>query len=205
MASAYPCGRKWQWLPEGAPSRMAHNTEIKEAYRGYLPPAWAKPTVERILRRVPDSYLSGLRTIVLTAAGDLSHGRRRRKTRSRKKKVKISEACGLYHEKWRNEPAWIELFVDNIIGAYGAPIRTGFVRDLVIGEVLAHELGHHIHATRAPEFKEGEDVADKWAARLLMPYLMRRYWYFFPLVVWVIRPWRWIKRRFGRRHGSRRA
>lgn len=117
--------------------------------------------------------------------------------------MKIREARGLYHEKWQGEPAWIELFIDNILSRSAGLTWIGFLRDLLVGEVLAHEVGHHIHTTKAPEFKEREDVADEWGNRLLGRYLMRRYWYFFPLLAagnrlckWAIRP----LKRFRKRH-----
>ena len=176
---------------------MAHKVELVEAYRTYSPPAWVRPTVDRILSGMPARYLSGLRTVVLTDAGGLNYARRRAKTLSRKKKVKISESTGLYHQKWKGEPAWIELFVDNIVPWYGRMTWLRFIRDLAIGEILAHEIGHHIHTTRAPEFREREDVAEKWKGKLLGPYLMRRYWYFFPLVVLVYRLWKRIRRLLG--------
>jgi len=209
-----PAGSSLEWSRQGDVGEqthysigmlpvMAHNVEIKEAYRGYVPPAWVRPTVERILSRVPDRYLLGLRTIVLTAAGGLSHDRRRAKTLSRKKKVKVRESWGLYHQKWKGEPAWIEIFVDNIVSWYGRKIRLGLIRDLAIGGSLLHELGHHIHATRAPEFREREDVAERWRAKLMGLYWMRRYWYFFPLVVVVYRLCKRLKRIFGFKRGKR--
>jgi hypothetical protein len=182
---------------------VAHKVEIKEAYRDYQAPAWVRPTVERILEGVPDGYLSGLRTVVLTAAGGLSHDRRRGKTLARGKKVKVDDSLGLYHRKWKGEPAWIELFVDNIVDYYGGKIRLAFFRDFVIGEIMLHEVGHHIHATKAPEHKEREDVADRWSNKLLKRYLMRRYWYFFPLFLGLCWLWESVRKLFrlrGRKH-----
>jgi len=184
---------------------MAHNVEIVEAYRTYSPPAWVRATVDRILSGIPAGRLSGLRTVVLTDAVGLNHDRRREKTRSRKKKIKIRESLGLYHHKWKSEPAWIELFVDNIVPWYGKTTWLRFMRDWAIGEVLTHEIGHHIHSTNAPEFREREDVADKWTGKLLVPYLTRRYWYFFPLVVMVCRAWRQIGRVLGLKRRDCRA
>jgi hypothetical protein len=37
--------------------------------------------------------------------------------------------------------------------------------------VLFHEIGHHIHFTVRPEYREREDVADVWKVRL-----ERNYW-----------------------------
>ena len=172
---------------------MGHHLEITEAYRTYTPPEWFRPTVERILGGIPPKYLAGVRTLVLTDAGGMNHNRRRAKTLSRRKKVRIVETLGLYHRQWKGEPAWIELFADNIV-PYCPSTWWQFTRDITVGRTLAHEVGHHIHATQAPEYREREDVAEKWEGRLLFPFLMRRYWYFFPLVVAVIRCIQWVKR-----------
>jgi len=172
---------------------MAHRVEIREVYRTYAPPAWVRPTVERILDQIPDKFITGLKTVVLTEASGLSRHRRRAKTTSRRKKVRIREAWGLYHQKSKGEPAWIELFVDNIVHWHGGMLRVQFIRDYVIGEVLLHEVGHHIHATKAPEYKEKEDVADEWKARMLRLYLLKRYWYFLPLARGLVRFSKWIR------------
>ena len=180
---------------------MAHSVEIVEAYRSYSPPQWVRRTVDRILSRLPPKYLTGLKTIVLTDAAGLNHERRRAKTSARKKKFKIAECRGLYHRKWKGEPAWIELFVDNIVPYCIAWLR--FTHDLEIGEVLAHEIGHHIHATKAPEHKEPEGVADKWSARLMGSYFRRRYWYLLPIHV-IIRACKWITLLFRRKRKKQR-
>jgi hypothetical protein len=60
-------------------------------------------------------------------------------------------------------------------------------RDMMIGEVLVHELGHHVHSTRLPEFREREDAAEEWGRRLINEYMRRRYWYLARLA-WIARP-----------------
>src|SRR5262249_23134580 len=55
-------------------------------------------------------------------------------------------------------------------------------QDFAFGSPLFHEIGHHVHRTQAPEFRDREDVADRWRDRLLIPYFRRRYWYLVPLV-----------------------
>jgi hypothetical protein len=44
------------------------------------------------------------------------------------------------------------------------------------GQVLFHEIGHHVHTTVKREFREKEDVADDWATKLLGHYLQSHYW-----------------------------
>jgi hypothetical protein len=41
--------------------------------------------------------------------------------------------------------------------------------------VLFDEIGHHIHYTTRPEFREKEDVADVWKVRLENSYLRGRH------------------------------
>ena len=160
-----------------------HGIIIQDAYRDFVPPVNAQRTVGHLLSGIPRKYLSGIKAVVLTNAGGLGHDRRKQKTRSRKRKVLIRESRGLYHQEWHNEPAWIEVFVDNVCQGWPSwLLRIPFFRDLAFADVVFHELGHHIQKTQVPEFKEREDVADKWSKRLSRHYFLRRYWYFMPLL-----------------------
>jgi hypothetical protein len=141
--------------------------EVIECYSDYSPPFDVKAIVVRMLESVPSKYLLGLDEVVLTNSGNLPRARRRAVTKSRKKKVRIVRALGLYHAAWRGSSAWIEIFVDNILATRrGWWFRWQFLREGLIGDVLFHEIGHHIHATARPEFREREDVADVWKVRL---------------------------------------
>lgn len=91
-----------------------HGVIIQDAYRDFVPPVNAQRIVDCLLSEIPVKYVCGIKTVVLTNAGGLSHERRKQKTRSRKRKVLIRESRGLYHQEWHNEPAWIEIFVDNL-------------------------------------------------------------------------------------------
>jgi len=160
-----------------------HGVIIQDAYRDFIPTINARRAVGRLLSGVPDKYLSGLKAIILTNAEGLSHDRRRQKTLSRKRKVLVRESRGLYYQKWQNEPAWIEVFVDNVCQGWPSwLLRIPFFRDLAFADVVFHELGHHIQKTQVPEFREREDVADKWSKRLSHHYFWRRYWYLMPLL-----------------------
>ncbi len=171
-----------------------HEVIIQNAYRDFIPTINARRAVGRLLSGIPDKYLSGLKAIVLTSAEGLSHNRRRHKTLSRKRKVLIRESRGLYHQKWQNEPAWIEVFVDNVCQGWPSwLLRIPFFRDLAFADVVFHELGHHIQKTQVPEFKEREDVADKWSKRLSRHYFWGRYWYLMPLLfglAFILKPFR---------------
>jgi hypothetical protein len=80
--------------------------------------------------------------------------------------------------------------VDNIT-ATAVSTRLGwipFVRDGSFGLVLFHEIGHHVHATVAPEYLEKEDVADAWAKRLWKKFARQKYWFLVPVAP-LLRAW----------------
>jgi hypothetical protein len=157
---------------------------IVEAYRDYDPPCDVKRIITVLLRYVPSESLLGLGSIVLTNSSALPRDGRRQKTWSRGRKVRIADALGLYYRTTRHSEASIRIFVDNILRRY--PKRLFWIRPLLnlqFSDVLYHEVGHHIHATRRPEFREKEDVADKWKAKLNRNFLSSRYWYLFPVAL----------------------
>ena len=124
---------------------------VTEHYKDFKPEVNALATVNRLVKGIKDEYLNGLDAIVLTNTDALNRQRRRQKTWSRKRKVAVAtDAAGLYHRAWKGEKAWIEIFVNHI------PLPPRYLRwipllrDLVFADVLFHELGHHIHSTRAP-------------------------------------------------------
>jgi len=163
------------------------DVEIAERYRDWSPPRGVSEGVTRLLDSAPEQIIWGLDTVVLTNASGLSHSERRRTLRSRNQNVRLSDCLGLYHRSRGGGPASIELFIDNI-AAHGGPLFSFRVfRDMMIGEVLFHELGHHLHSTRLREFRESEDVADEWRRRLTNAYMRRRYWYLSPLA-WIASP-----------------
>jgi hypothetical protein len=157
---------------------------IDEAHRNLKPYVIAQKAIDRLLSGIPKKYLSGLKSVVLSDSGALNHQRKRQKTLWRKHKVAIRKSFGLYHQRWQGQPAWIEIFVDNIIRDWPSwLLMVPFFRDLFFGEVLFHEIGHHIHYTQAPEHREREDVAEKWGKQLGHYFFKRKYWYItFPML-----------------------
>ena len=150
--------------------------EIVEAYRDYTPPIDARRVVEDLLSSVPPEHMVGLATIVLTNSAALTGPRKRSWTRRLGRKVRHVDAAGLYHQAWKGQPAWIELFVDQV--AEGMPevlLRVRLVRSIAFGTVLFHEIGHHIHEVMRPEHREREHVADDWATRLARLHIRRRH------------------------------
>jgi hypothetical protein len=163
--------------------------KVVENFRGYEPSVRVVASVGRLIESVPEEYLHGLGAIVLTNRSALNHRRRRSKTRSRGKRVAIDRTAGFYHQAWQGEPAWIEIFLDGALE--GLPVllrRVALIREMFLAEILFHELGHHIHKTRRPEYREREDVADDWARRLSRAYFRRHYWYLRPIAVLVHLP-----------------
>jgi hypothetical protein len=170
-----------------ADSLNSQFVEISANYHEYTPPFPVEPIIRRMLDSIPRKYLNGLSKVVVTNTAGMSRERRRRVTQSRKRKVRILGARGLYHPAWQRDPAWIEIFLDNTIRGWekGIWLRLPFIREGKLGDVLFHEVGHHIHYTIRPEYREKEDVADVWKARLQRHYdRSRRPWLraiFFPI------------------------
>lgn len=156
--------------------------QIIESYRDYAPPAWVRKLVEDALDSVPDQYLGGLKTIVLTNRSALTRDQRRQKIWQRGKTHRLAEARGAYYRATRSRPASVWLYVDNILKpipswCLGLPI----VSTVEITEVLFHEIGHHIHAVHKPVYDGKENVAEAWSRRLIRRFTLRRYWYAMPL------------------------
>ena len=53
-------------------------------------------------------------------------------------------------------------------------VEAATVPGFLLSPVLFHELGHHVHTLR-PEFRDKEDVAEKWQARLEADYFRKQY------------------------------
>ncbi len=165
----------------GADSDARVQPAVISSYSNYEPPFDVSRAAHRMLDSIPEKYLSGLGEVVLTNSGDLPRKRRRSVTKSRGRKVQVAKAAGLYHPASNGNPAWIEVFVDNALRGWEHSwlLRIRFIREAKIGDVLFHEIGHHIHFTVQPEYREKEDVADIWKVRLERNYTRRQ----FPLFV----------------------
>jgi hypothetical protein len=158
--------------------------EVKSVYHEYQPPFDVERAVRRMIKLTAPEHLAGLRTIVLRNSAGLNHERRRSKTLARKRKIAVAKCRGLYHQRWKGEPAWIEIFVDNVFR--DCPkwlLWLAIFREHFLGDVVFHELGHHVHFAKAPEQREREDVADKWKRRLARSYFRKRFWYLLPIII----------------------
>ncbi len=170
--------------------------QVKEAYRDYIPPVDAAAIVQQLLQTVPDQYLTGLDCVVLTNETGLSRRDRVGKVWSRKRKFDKSSVLGRYHGRAGTSLPYIELRVDKIIlGLQGVPLRIPILRNIVFGQVLFHEIGHHIHRTVRPEHNEREDVADKWAGKLNGNFVRNKYWYALPLLIPAFQVYKFMRRK----------
>ncbi|MCC6794867.1 MAG: hypothetical protein IT366_07085 [Candidatus Hydrogenedentes bacterium] len=145
-----------------------------EAYKSYMPPFSLVPELRPSLRVVPPKFLRGLNRIVLTNTAALSRRRRRERTYSRKRAVRISDVRGLYHPAWNGEEPHIELFVDKLVVKSGSRYYKRHISILSLSSVLFHEIGHHIHYTKHPEQGEWERIAEKHQKRFNKRLLLRQ-------------------------------
>jgi hypothetical protein len=162
---------------EASSGNEPRSPQVIVSFSGYKPPFDPAPIVRRMLDSVPKRYLAGLDAVVLSNASGLSSTRRNRKVRSRKRKVGLAAAGGLYHSASQGNPAWIEIFVDNVLRGWekGWWLRIPLVREARLSDVLFHEIGHHVHRAVRPEHREKEDVADVWKVRLQRNYNQQRF------------------------------
>ena len=119
---------------------------LVEAYRDFEPPANFKQVVETLLAYVPPKYLAGLKTIILTNSSGLSRERRRQKTWSRNRKVRLSECGGFYSQATRSSPATVSLYVDNIV----RDLPRWMSRPPVLRYMVPSDVLYHVSRNRSP-------------------------------------------------------
>jgi hypothetical protein len=174
-------------------SKTSELIKVGEYYRNYSPPFDASKPVRRLLHYIPDKYLVGLHSITLTNSQS-TRMLRRGGVRSQNRKVRFADCRGLYRA------GQVVLLIDKIFLDYPTFfLRLPFFRTYLIGEVLYHEVGHHIHRTKKREHRDEEFVADEWRDKLLRSFMSKRYWYFSVIAVpyrLLIRPIvSWFQRR----------
>ena len=161
--------------------------EIIEAYTNWEPPPGVRKSVKDLINALPETYKAGLHTVVLANASGLTRRRKRQRARSESGTFLLNETRGLYHGRSPSQPAWIEIFVDNVLD--GWPLfffRTQIMLDALLLGTLYHEIGHHIENTQAPVHRGKEATADEWMKRLGRSYFRQRYWYLRPFrpLIW---------------------
>jgi hypothetical protein len=169
---------------------------IYEHYGEFKPNLNVRMLVENLLDSVDPEYLQGLGSIVLSSQMQLPRRERRKKFLSRGIKHPVSRVLGFYRQSWKGQPACIELYVDKILTqAPGWQAHIPFAGFFLFAHVLFHELGHHLHKTRRPEFKEREDVAEEWRRKLTKIAFQKRYRRVMPFVKLFRLIIPWIRRR----------
>lgn len=171
------------------------SVKVREAYRDYTPTIDVAAIVRQLLDTVPGKYLRGLDCVVLTNEAALPRRDRIGRVWSRKRKFDKSHVLGRYHRQTRDHAAYIELRIDKIIRWIEEVPAAFLFRKLLFGHVLFHELGHHIHRTIRPEYREKEDVADNWSANLNVNFVRKTYWYAVPFLAVAAKAYRLIKRK----------
>jgi hypothetical protein len=187
---------------------IASMPPVREDYQNYKPPFWVSKTVKQLLSSLSDQHVGGLCAVVLTESAVVRKGRfRPRRIAGRKYATK--NWLGFYRRRWQGEPPAIFLIVDNIV-AGKPPLcwRLPFSRDVFLGEVLFHEVGHHLNATVGSVAGGEEASAHEWERRLWQIHLRTKYWYLRPLfkplrliVDWLLR----VLRRSDQRRESFRS
>jgi hypothetical protein len=179
-------------------SRAASNlVRITDAYNNYTPPIDARVVVARLLNTVPEKFVRGLDSILLTNEAALPRRDRRGKVSSRKRKYDKTRIAGRYHPRYRGSLPYIELRVDKILAVGRVALRIPAVVNLIFGDVLFHEIGHHIHYEIRPEHAEKEDVADSWGKKLGYNFIRKHYWYALPILI----PIGWVYKFIHRKKG----
>ena len=151
---------------------MPSKIKIVEDYYNYYPPVRVYASLELLLRYVPKEHLLGLHTITLTNSEQLGSWMKGKLT-SEKRRVRPSDCQGLYGR------GHIRLIMDRILEPYPEIfLLVPLFKTCFIGEVLYHEIGHHIHQMEEPGFRDREeDVANEWKDKLMRAFAKKRYWY----------------------------
>jgi hypothetical protein len=153
---------------------------IREDYRAYTPPGWVRRTVERLLGSLSEQHFAGLATIILTDSTAIGGGKTKRVGG---RKYERRDCRGFYHARQPNEPAWIEVVIDNVVQVLPMPFnKIQLARDLILAETLFHEIGHHLHSTIGSAARSHEAAAEDWCQRLTRLHFRKRYWYLLPLL-----------------------
>src|SRR5688572_1877596 len=150
---------------------------IKEDFPEYAAPPWVAPTVRRLVQSIPPTHLIGLSSIVLTESATTVKVKMRRRGG---KKYRPKDRLGFYRPAW-GDGAIICLIVDNILAHEGAAWLQ-VKRDLIIADVLFHEVGHHLNANMGLIARDDEASAEAWSLKLWRLHVRKRYSFLIPLV-----------------------
>jgi hypothetical protein len=87
---------------------------IHENYGTFRPKVKAARIVSDLLDTVPEHYLAGLGSVILSSQTNLPRRDRRKAFWSRSKKVESRHVQGYYSRAWKGQPAFIQLYLDKI-------------------------------------------------------------------------------------------
>jgi hypothetical protein len=151
---------------------------IREDYDRYSPPTWVMRTTRELVASVSAEKTAGL-SIVLTESARMPKGKTHRVGG---RKYAMKECLGFYRGRWRGDPATVFIIVDNVIARrswwfWHLPLS----RDVVLGAVLFHEIGHHLNATIGSLAGGEEASADNWERRLSRLHLRTKCRYLRPV------------------------
>lgn len=118
---------------------MPRKIKIVEQYEDYTPPVRVNSAVELLMSHVPPEHIKGLRKVVLTNSACVL------KTHKGKyifdgERMRAADLRGFYGN------GYIFLIMDRILDHHlQLFLLVPMFKTLAIGEILYHELGHHIH------------------------------------------------------------
>lgn len=157
-------------------ARVPDRVRIVESYTDYEPPQWVFNSIKGLLDAIPEKYLTGLDFVLLTNHNNLTRKGKRRRIKRGLKKIGSEHVAGTYHQRFRNHPAYIRIVVDKGIVVLPPPLGWfSFPRDLMAAQTLFHELGHHVHATLRPEYKDPEHVAEEWRRKFIIAAMKKKH------------------------------
>lgn len=151
---------------------MPTKVKIVEQYLDYAPPVPVNGTVQLLMSHVPAEHLQGLRKVVLTNSTSLLQSHKG-KYEFDGERLRAADLRGFYGK------GYIFLVMDQILRHYpDSFLLVPMIKRLAIGEILYHEIGHHIHRLEQPGYRDNrEEFADKWSDDLLLAFFEKRYWY----------------------------
>ncbi|HEU4712951.1 MAG TPA: hypothetical protein VFS76_15360 [Pyrinomonadaceae bacterium] len=151
---------------------MPPKFKIIEEYEDYTPPVRVSTAVELLMKHVPPEHVEGLRKVVLTNSARVLKTHKGKYTFDGKR-MRAADLRGFYGN------GHICLIMDRILDHYPQSfLLVPMIKTLAIGEILYHELGHHIHERAEPGFRDNrEAVADEWSDELLISFFEKHYWF----------------------------
>lgn len=154
---------------------------IREVYQNYTPPINVASIIRLLLDDVTSTHLAGLGEIVLTSSSGLPRKERRGRAKAG---IQLKSVLGRYHQHWKGQPAWIEIFVDNTLQSMPRLLmKTRLFQYMVLSQVLYHEIGHHIQYFGNFQLRDQERFAEKWEGKLTRVFVRKRYWYLQPIIL----------------------